>query len=129
MFGKRATKFFQIVPGILVEVRILVETEHQPWSSFSAITDVAATCFYLWCHIAQIECVFHGFLTPFMIACCSQVSSVKSAPFVVCTGCSVKNVHTVCVCVHTQISTQIYRLAISPFSSPLILFEITELPV
>lgn len=28
MFGKRATMFFQIVPGILIQVRILVETEH-----------------------------------------------------------------------------------------------------
>lgn len=44
MFCKRATKFFQIVPGILVEVRILVKTE-QPLLSFSAITDVAATFF------------------------------------------------------------------------------------
>lgn len=67
--------------------------------SLSAVADTDVGV-YLWCHVAQVEGVLHGLLTPFVIGCSSQVTSVKTTPLVVGTGCSMKYVHTgVCVCV------------------------------
>lgn len=48
---------------------------------------------YLWCDVAQVECVLHGFLTPLVIGCSSQVTSVEATSSVVSIGGSVENMH------------------------------------
>lgn len=50
---------------------------------------------HLWSHVAQVEGVLHGFLTPLVIGCSGQVTSVEATPPVVSVGCPVKHVHAV----------------------------------
>lgn len=48
--------------------------------------------FYLWSHIAQVEGVLHGLLTPLVIGCSRQVTPVEATPPVVCIRGSVEDV-------------------------------------
>lgn len=49
---------------------------------------------HLWGHVAQVEGVVHGLLSPLVIGRSSQVTSIKATPPVVGVGGSVEHVHT-----------------------------------
>ena len=51
-------------------------------------------CVHLWSNVAQVERVRHGFLTPLVIGCSSQVASIEATRPVVGIGGSVELVHT-----------------------------------
>lgn len=135
MFGKRATMFFQIVPGILIQMRILVETEHsielylirKISSGFRYCSQCCSMHLPVVPHCSSRKCLpwlfdsICGWLQQPGVLC--QIHSSCSLHWLLCGKCA----HwggggRVMLC-------YVQRLAALPFISPLILFEITELPV